>query len=108
MANFPIFQHRQCQAYFSSKNHNFSVDFFALGVILFELIFCKRPYNGKNKKEIKIDILSKNIKINKNDIPFSWNFSVCDLVNGLLERKQDKRLGFKGIFEIFEVFIIVL
>ena len=85
-----------------SKNHNFSVDFFALGVILFELIFCKRPYNGKNKKEIKIDILSKNIKINKNDIPFSWNFSVCDLVNGLLERKQDKRLGFKGIFEIKE------
>ena len=85
-----------------SKNHNFSVDFFALGVILFELIFCKRPYNGKNKKEIKLDILSKNIKICKNDIPFNWNFSVCDLVNGLLERKQDKRLGFKGIFEIKE------
>ena len=85
-----------------SINHNFSVDFFALGVILFELIFGKRPYHGKNKKEIKNDILSRAIKLNKNDIPYNWNFLVCDLVNGLLQRKQDKRLGYHGIKEIKE------
>lgn len=41
-----------------SYNHSYSVDFFALGVILFEMIQGKRPYIGKTRKEIKEKIIS--------------------------------------------------
>ena len=35
------------------QNHSFAVDFFALGVIGYEFMKGKRPYLGKNRKEIK-------------------------------------------------------
>ena len=35
------------------QNHSFAVDFFVLGVIGYEFMKGKRPYLGKNRKEIK-------------------------------------------------------
>ena len=35
------------------------VDFYALGVILYEIIVGERPYLGKTRKEIKEKILQK-------------------------------------------------
>jgi len=34
-------------------NHSFEVDYFALGVIIYEFMLGKRPYYGRNRKEIK-------------------------------------------------------
>ena len=86
------------------KNHNFSVDFYALGIIIYELIFGKRPFNGKNKNEIKENIISKEIKIKKSDLNSNlfFDFSICNFVNLLLKRKANLRLGYNGIFEIKE------
>lgn len=39
-------------------NHGFTVDFFALGVIIFEMIIGKRPYNGNSRKEVKDKIIA--------------------------------------------------
>jgi len=35
------------------KSHSYTADYFALGVITYELMLGKRPYLGANRKEIK-------------------------------------------------------
>lgn len=43
------------------QNHGVAVDYFAVGVIGYECMFGKRPYIGKNRKEIRDHILSKQV-----------------------------------------------
>lgn len=51
------------------QNHGVAVDYFAMGVIAYECMFGKRPYHGKDRKEIRDHILSKQVKIHTNEIP---------------------------------------
>ena len=46
-----------------NQPHDLCSDFFAIGVMLHEFMFCKRPYVGKSRKEIK-DQIEKNEKEN--------------------------------------------
>ncbi len=78
------------------KNHSFTVDFFAIGVIGYEFMIGKRPYNGRNRKEIKEKMLSKQANINKDNICHGWSFESADFINKCLERKECERIGFKG------------
>ena len=41
------------------QNYNYSVDFYAIGVICYEMITGKRPYLGRTKKEIRDEMLGK-------------------------------------------------
>ena len=75
-------------------NHNFSVDFYAIGVITYELMMGKRPYSGKTRKEIKEQIMGRQAKINKIEIPDGWSFEAADFANKLLSRKEINRLGY--------------
>jgi serine/threonine protein kinase len=43
------------------QNHGVAVDYFAVGVIGYECMYGKRPYIGKNRKEIRDHILSKQV-----------------------------------------------
>ena len=56
---------------------NFVSDFFGLGVIVYELIFGKRPFEGKNKDEIAENILNKKIYLNEKNMKkkFFWGCS---------------------------------
>ena len=83
-----------------NQPHNFSVDYYALGVILYELVMGERPYKGKNRREIKAEMFSFEINLEKNDIPDDWDNNVTDLINGLLKRKKKFRLGSKGFDEV--------
>ena len=78
-----------------SKNHSFPVDFFAIGVIGYEFMTGSRPYCGKNRKEIKEQMLSKAAVINEENIGQGWSQESADFINKLLERKESKRLGYK-------------
>ena len=75
-------------------SHTFSVDFYAIGVIIYELMMGKRPYTGKTRKEIKEQIMGKQAKISKLEIPDGWSFEAADFANKLLVRKEVNRLGF--------------
>ena len=78
-----------------AKNHSFPVDFFAIGVIGYEFMLGKRPYYGKNRQEIKEQMLSKEAVIKEENIPKGWSSDSLDFINHLLKRKIGERLGSK-------------
>ena len=84
-----------------NKPHDFCVDHFALGVIIYELMMGERPYQGKNRKEIKEQMFTLEIKLDSDDLPEDWeDDNILDIINKLLKRKRGKRLGSNGCKEI--------
>ena len=86
----------------NSKPHGFAADFWALGVIIHELMFDKRPYPGVHRKEYKEKLQSTFVQIKEGEQPKGWSKEAADIVNGLLQRKEEMRLGSKGIDNIKE------
>ena len=89
------------------KNQTFICDYFSIGIVIYELIFLKRPFNGKSKHEITENILHKNINLKKKNLPNLFYNSpsaddLADFINRLLKRKSEERLGAKGINEIID------
>ena len=83
--------------------HSFSVDYFAIGVIGYEFMLGKRPYSGKNRKEIKEKMSSIQAKIKGEKIVKGWSMESRDFINKLLKRKPEQRLGSRdGIEELKE------
>ena len=82
------------------QNHSYPCDFFALGVIGYEFMNGYRPYLGRSRKEIKELIISKQAKIKKEELPKGWGILAAEFINALLQRKPNKRLGYKNIEEI--------
>ena len=76
----------------NGQNHTFSVDYYALGIICYELMMGVRPYMG-DKNEIKEKILSKQILIKNHEIPDGWSNESADFINCLIQRKPNNRLG---------------
>ena len=63
-----------------AQNHTIAVDYFALGVFAFELMFGFRPYTGKSRGEIKEKILAKQVQIKRSDIPEGWTVEAADFI----------------------------
>ena len=82
------------------QNHSFPSDFFALGVIGYEFMLGYRPYLGRGRKEIKHLIISKQARLDRDEVPDDWSDESRDFINLLLQRKPKKRLGFNGVKEI--------
>lgn len=72
-------------------------DYFALGVIIYEMAFGKRPYLGQNKQELK-----KNMLIGEADVygagslPDGWSQDALDFIRLLIKRHPQERLGFEN------------
>ena len=85
------------------QNHTMAVDYFAVGVIGYEFMIGKRPYQGRSRKEIKQQILKSQARITEDDLPKGWSKQSADFANKLLRRKDVNRLGCKyGIKELKE------
>ncbi len=83
-------------------NHNQVVDYFALGVLTHEFMIGKRPYVGKNKKELKEKIITSQFIIQKDNIPEGWSSEAADFINKLIQRKPANRLGLRSAGEVKE------
>ena len=82
------------------QNHGVAVDYFPLGVIGYECMFGRRPYLGRNRKEIRDHILAKQVQIKKHEVPENWSLKSADFINRLLQRKPINRLGLNGPSEV--------
>ena len=83
------------------KNHTYSVDFYAMGIMSYEFVFGDRPYEGTSRKELREEIIRKQARIHSNQIPDGWSREACDFINQLMQRKYEKRLGHnEGIKEL--------
>lgn len=80
----------------NSKPHGFTADYWAIGVIIFELMFGKRPYPGISRREYKERIVNTVVQIKSEEKPDSWSEEARDIINQLLQRKEEQRLGHKG------------
>ena len=78
------------------KNHTIVVDYFACGVMCYEFMKGVKPYQGKNRKEIKDKIKEKEIKLDKNTLSEGWSLDAADFINQLLQRQASRRLGYRG------------
>ena len=86
----------------SKQNHGIAVDYYGLGIICYEIIMGKRPYSGKNRKEIKEVVLQKQIHVKAEEKPQNWSLESIDFINQLIMRKPSNRLGFNGPEEVKE------
>ena len=97
----------------NSKNHSFPADYFALGVIGYEFMKGNRPYNGKNRKEIKEQMNERQAQITLKEIiknnyenvenineGENWSKESIDFINKLLIRNPEERLGFGGVQDL--------
>lgn len=83
------------------QNHSFEVDYYALGVIAYELCQGRRPYRGKNRREIRDQILAKQVYLSrKYEDCSNWSNESIDFINRMIQRKPNQRLGFNGPGEV--------
>lgn len=82
------------------KNHSYGVDYFAVGVMAYEFMLGRRPYVGKNRKEIRDQILSRQAAVKLDELPNRWSLDAVHFINQLLQRNPNSRLGANGIDEL--------
>jgi serine/threonine protein kinase len=68
------------------RSHSYSVDYFALGVIAYELMLGKRPYIGANRKEIKEQMMARQASIKIDQLPFKWSPHSIDFINRVIHQ----------------------
>jgi len=71
-----------------NEGHDWSVDYWALGIFLFEMVEGMAPFYAENPMDVYQNIIDC-----KYSIPEHFSFSLRDLVRRLLNPSQTKRLG---------------
>ncbi|XP_053720809.1 rhodopsin kinase GRK1 isoform X2 [Synchiropus splendidus] len=76
------------------EEYDFSVDYFALGVTLYEFMAAKGPFRTRGER-VENKVLKKRILDDPVLYPQSFSDKARSICEGLLFRDVDKRLGFK-------------
>nr|CAG8497727.1 3439_t:CDS:2 [Entrophospora candida] len=81
------------------KGYLYSVDWWSLGIVIFELLFGRRPFRGKNNSLLTKAILHEPLHFPDNP-NMTLSEECLDAIKRFCERDISKRLGCNGIEEI--------
>ncbi|KVI09443.1 serine/threonine-protein kinase UCN-like [Cynara cardunculus var. scolymus] len=77
--------------------HEFAIDWWALGILAYEMLYGSTPFRGKNRKDTFERILMMQPKFTGKPTPLT------DLISKLLEKQPTRRLGYRlGASEVKE------
>lgn len=80
-----------------ADGHEFAVDWWALGVLTYEMLYGTTPFKGKNRQDTFRNVLLKEPEF------VGKKTALTDLISRLLEKDPTKRLGYvRGATEIKE------
>ncbi|KAK8866332.1 hypothetical protein M9Y10_009293 [Tritrichomonas musculus] len=74
------------------KPYSYEVDWWTLGILLYELLYCKNPFHDDNK-----DRFYFNVTQGKLSFPDDADPVAVDLISHLLDRDMKKRYGFDQV-----------
>lgn len=77
----------------TGMGHSSAIDWWALGILLYEMLYGRTPFRGKNRQKTFANILHKDLTF-PSSIPVS--LSGRQLINALLNRDPSIRLGSKA------------
>ncbi|XP_010435319.1 PREDICTED: serine/threonine-protein kinase OXI1-like isoform X1 [Camelina sativa] len=75
----------------AGNGHDFAVDWWSLGVVLYEMLYGATPFKGSNRKETFFKILSEPPSL------VGETTTLRDLVRKLLEKDPSRRINVEGI-----------
>nr|AML78822.1 putative LOV domain-containing protein [Gyrostemon ramulosus] len=76
----------------TGSGHSSAIDWWALGILLYEMLYGRTPFRGKNRQKTFANILHKDLTF-PSSIPVS--LAARQLINALLSRDPASRLGSK-------------
>ncbi|PKA51098.1 Phototropin-2 [Apostasia shenzhenica] len=74
----------------TGAGHSSAIDWWALGILVYEMLYGRTPFRGKNRQKTFANILHKDLTF-PSSIPVS--LAARQLINGLLQRDSANRLG---------------
>lgn len=81
----------------SHAGHDKSVDWWAIGVMIYEMLIGVTPFFNKNRKVLMSKIKHSRIVFpDRRTYRIAYSDEVVDLISGLLKKNKDERLGSSG------------
>ena len=81
----------------SEVGHGFAVDWWATGILLYEMVVGITPFFNKNRYQLFENIKGKRPKFpDRNRYSIEYSDELVDLISRLLEKDPQKRLGSNG------------
>nr|AML79338.1 putative LOV domain-containing protein [Ipomoea purpurea] len=77
----------------TGAGHSSAIDWWALGVLIYEMLYGRTPFRGKNRQKTFANILNKDLTF-PSSVPVS--LAGRQLIHALLNRDPGSRLGSKG------------
>ncbi|KAF9068355.1 kinase-like domain-containing protein [Rhodocollybia butyracea] len=77
------------------KGYSWQIDWWSLGITTYELLFNKRPFDGKSVERMTNSILKEPVKFPTDTVPVSDH--AINILKQLLERDPTKRFGCRSV-----------